>query len=93
MSMQVNDLIPLDDIIGKTIQQVALEALFGFEGIERDSLKKHMEYICRLSKYLVDIQNVCRLSDSLRRHTVFEESKKQIEDLEKNRKSRHCVEE
>ncbi|KAM7510787.1 hypothetical protein LguiB_009662 [Lonicera macranthoides] len=35
MSMQVNDLMPLDDITGKTIQQVALEALSGFEEIKR----------------------------------------------------------
>lgn len=34
-SIQVNDLMPLDDITGKTIQQMALEALSGFEEIER----------------------------------------------------------
>lgn len=35
MSMQVNDLMPLDDITGKMIQQVAWEALSGSEEIER----------------------------------------------------------
>ncbi|KAM7462209.1 hypothetical protein LguiA_030330 [Lonicera macranthoides] len=35
MSIQINDLMPLDDITGKTIPQVALEALSRFEEIER----------------------------------------------------------
>ncbi|KAM7462206.1 hypothetical protein LguiA_030327 [Lonicera macranthoides] len=35
MYMQINDLMPLDDITGKTIPQVALETLSRFEEIER----------------------------------------------------------
>ncbi|OMO91718.1 Peptidoglycan-binding Lysin subgroup [Corchorus olitorius] len=41
LSMQANKLMPLDDITGKTMQQVAWEAAPSLEGPERQSLLQH----------------------------------------------------
>ncbi|XP_059432367.1 protein PLASTID MOVEMENT IMPAIRED 1-RELATED 1-like [Corylus avellana] len=41
LSMQANKLMPLEDITGKTIQQVAWEAAYTLEGSERQPLLQH----------------------------------------------------
>ncbi|XP_030465128.2 protein PLASTID MOVEMENT IMPAIRED 1-RELATED 1 [Syzygium oleosum] len=52
LSMQANKLMPLEDVTGKTMQQVAWEASPSLEGVERqcllnDSLAKEQDLTCR----------------------------------------------
>ncbi|XP_031395186.1 protein PLASTID MOVEMENT IMPAIRED 1-RELATED 1 [Punica granatum] len=41
LSMQANRLMPLDDITGMTMQQVAMEALPSLEGVDRQNMLQH----------------------------------------------------